>query len=295
MDLEDLKYFVALAKELHFSRTADLLNIDQPYLSKHISSLEKELEFDLFDRRKKRSLQLTPAGKAFLCDVPEIIQQIERTKKRAYRTSCGEIGQLSIAINSSITNSILPNLLQRFRLHRPNVKLVLCELTPQEQTQQLLDYQIDVGFAFLPYEHHPDLESMTILSEALVVALPEFHPLVDFSQIPLLALKDEAFIFPSPKVVHFYQQIINFCEEVFGRKPRIAQEATWMLTVLSLVAGGVGISLLLENVQNIQRHSVIYRPIVGDNLKIQIAALWRRNDSSILLQEFRELILEISR
>ncbi len=81
---------------------------------------------------------------------------------------------------------------------------------------------------------------------------------VDFPQIPLLGLKDEAFIFPSPKVVHFYQQIIDFCEEVFGRKPRIAQEATWMLTVLSLVAGGVGISLLLENVQNIQRQGVIY-------------------------------------
>ncbi len=64
-------------------------------------------------------------------------------------------------------------------MHRPDVKLVLCELTPQDQIQQLLDYQIDVGFAFLPYEHHPDLESMTILSESLVVALPEFYPLVD--------------------------------------------------------------------------------------------------------------------
>jgi DNA-binding transcriptional LysR family regulator len=295
MDLKDLKYFAALAEELHFSRTADLLNIDQPYLSKHIHRLEKELKFDLFDRQNKRSLQLTPAGKIFFADVPEIIQQIERAKKRAERASRGEIGQLAIAINSSITNSVLPNLLQRFRLNHPDVKLVLCELTPQEQTQHLLDYQIDVGFAFLPYEHHPDLVSMTILSEPLVVALPEFHPLAAFSQIPLLALKDEAFIFPSPEVVHFYQEIINFCEEIFGRKPRIAQEATWMLTVLSLVASGVGISLLLKNVQNIQRQGVVYRPIVGDNLKIQIAVFWRRNDSSILLQEFRELILEIVR
>lgn len=176
-----------MAKELHFSRTADLLNIDQPYLSKHIRRLEKELKFDLFER-KKRALQLTPAGKVFFSDVPEIIQQIERVKKRAYRASRGEIGQLAIAINSSITNSVLPNILQAFRSRRPDVKLILCELAPQEQLQQLLNYQIDIGFEFLPHEHHPDLESMTILSEPLVVALPEFHPLVAFSQISLLAL-----------------------------------------------------------------------------------------------------------
>ncbi|MEH2323902.1 MAG: LysR family transcriptional regulator [Nostoc sp.] len=294
MELEKLKYFTVLAEELNFSRSADLLDLDQPYLSKHIRRLEKDLGFELFDR-ERRPLQLTPGGKVFFEDASEIIRQVERAKRRAYRASLGEIGELTIALNSSIINSVLPNVLQAFRSHRPDVELVLSELAPNEQIQQLLDYRIDIGFDFLPNDNHPDLESITILSEPLVIALPESHPLVAKSQIPLKALANESFVLPSPKVVHFYKQIINFCEQVFGHELKVVQEATWMLTVLSLVAGGVGVSLLLKNAQNIQRQGVVYRPIEGKNLKIGIVALWRRDDQSTVLNEFLEVVRDISR
>ncbi|GAB1541705.1 LysR family transcriptional regulator [Scytonema sp. NUACC21] len=289
MELDSIKFFIVLASELNFSRAADLLNIDQPHLSKHIRRLEKDLGFQLVDRNR-RPVQLTPAGKAFLEGAQSLVEQATRLQKRGYRASLGEIGQLAIAINSSITNSVLPSILQNFRKLRPDVKLVLYELAPQEQIKQLLDYQIDIGFDFLPNEHHPDLKSVTILQEPLVIALPESHSLQAQAQIPLQALADESFVLPSPEVVHFYKQIIDFCEQVFGHKPKIVQEATWMLTVLSLVAAGVGVSLLLNNAQNIQRRGVVYRPIKGENPKIQIVALWRRDDSSAVLHEFLQVI-----
>jgi DNA-binding transcriptional LysR family regulator len=285
MELDDLRYFIVLAQELNFNRASERLDIDQPYLSRHIRHLEKDLGFELFDRQR-RPLQLTSAGKVFLEDLPEILKQIERAKQRGYRASCGEIGQLAIGINSSVINSILPKILHSFRSHRPDVKLVLYELALQEQIQQLLDYRIDIGFEFLPYEHHSNLESAIILSEPLAIALPESHPLATKFRIQLLELKDELFVLPSPNVVHFYKQIIDFCEQIFGHKPNIVQEATWMLTVLSLVAGGTGVSLLLNNVENIQRQGVVYKPIEGENLKIQVAVLWRRDDLSTALQDF---------
>jgi DNA-binding transcriptional LysR family regulator len=301
MNLEDIELFLALVKnELNFSRTAESLNgIDQPNLGRHIRQLEKDLGYPklpciLIDRRQRR---LTSAGEVFNKDAVEIVRLLKQAKERAFRASRGEdIGQLVIAVNSSITNSVLPAVLQTFRSQRPDVKLVLCESPPQHQIQQLLNYQIDIAFNYLPLDDHPDLICVPILQEPLVIALSESHRLADESQIPLKALANESFVLPSPDIVHFYQQIIDFCKQVFGREPEIVQEATWMLTVLSLVAGGVGVSLLLKNAQNIQRQGVVYRlikGIEGDKLKIQTVALMRRNDQSAVLNEFIEIVKNI--
>jgi DNA-binding transcriptional LysR family regulator len=298
MNLENLEYFLALVeKQLNFSRAAECLNIDQGTLSRRIQRLEKDLGDPI--RRlqpiliNRETSQLTPAGEVFLEDAVEIVKRVKRAKERAYRASRGEIGELGIAVNSSIINSVLPDILKAIHSRFPDVKFVLYELAPQEQRQQLVDYQIDIGFDFLPYDNHPDLISMPILQEPLIIALPESHELAGKSQIPLLALANESFVLPSPDIVHFYKQIIDFCKQVFGREPKIVQEATWMLTVLSLVAGGVGISLLLKNAQNIQRQGVVYRPIQGENLEIQIVALMRRNDQSTVLNEFLQLVKDI--
>lgn len=300
MNLENLEYFLVLVeKQLNFSRAAEHLNIDQGTLSKRIQRLEK----DLGDPRRhlqpipilinRETSKLTPAGEVFLEDAVEIVKQVKRAKERAYRASRGEIGELGIAVNSSITNSVLPDILKVLHSRFSDVKFVLYELAPQEQRQQLLDYQIDIGFDFLPCDNHPDLISTPILQEPLVIALPESHELAGKSQIPLKALANESFVLPSPEIVHFYKQIIDFCKQVFGREPKIVQEATWLLTVLSLVAGGVGVSLLLKNAQNVQRQGVVYRPIEGENVEIQIVALMRRNDQSTVLNEFLQLVKNI--
>lgn len=294
MEFRHLRYFIAVAEELNFSRAAERLHMAQPPLSQQIQALEAELRLQLFDR-KKRPLQLTVAGQVFLEQARLAVTQVERAIVLAQRASRGEIGRLTIGANSSIANSVLPDILRTFRDRFPEVKLVLRELTSSQQTQELRDRRIDVGFDRLPnpYENEADLRFMPIVQESLVIALPETHPLAAHAQIPLQALADEPFVLPSPEIVPSYGQIITLCQQV-GFSPKVVQEATWTITVLSLVAGGVGVALLPANVQNLQRKGVVYRAILGQNLTRQIAVIWRQDDSSVILQEFLKVIQDVT-
>ncbi len=294
-ELRQMCYFMAVV-EAHnnFSEAARRLHIDQPPLSQRIRALEKMLKVELFDR-KRRPLQLTEAGKVFFEEIRLALTHIERAITQAQRATRGEIGQLTIGVNSSIANSLLPDILRMFRSRFPDVKLVLRELTSFQQLQDLRERRIDVGFERLPnsYENEADLRFVPIFQEPLVIALPETHPLAAHAQIPLRALADEPFILPPPEVVPSYGEIISLCQQV-GFSPKIVQEATWMITVLSLVAGGVGVTLLRANVQNLQRTGVVYRPILGENLTRQIALVWRRDDSSVILHEFLKITQDVT-
>jgi DNA-binding transcriptional LysR family regulator len=294
-ELRQMCYFMAVVEaQNNFSRAAERLHIEQPPLSQRIRALEKVLKVELFDR-KRRPLQLTEAGKVFLEEIRLALTHIELAITQAQRASRGEIGGLTIGVNSSIANSLLPDILRTFRSRFPEVKLVLRELTSSQQTQDLCDRMIDVGFERLPNpsENEAGLKFMPILQEPLVIALPETHPLAAHAQIPLQALADEPFILPSPELVPSYGEIITLCQQV-GFSPKVVQEATWMITVLSLVAGGVGVALLRANVQNLQRRGVVYRPIQGQNLTRQIAVVWRRDDSSVVLHEFLKVIQDVT-
>lgn len=294
-ELRQMCYFMAVVEaNNNFSEAARRLHIDQPPLSQRIRALEKMLKVELFDR-KRRPLQLTEAGKVFFEEIRLALTHIERAITQAQRASRGEIGQLTIGVNSSIANSLLPDILRTFRSHFPDVKLVLRELTSSQQLQDLRERRIDVGFERLPnsYENEADLRFIPIFQEPFVIALPETHPLAAHAQIPLQALADEPFILPPPELVPSYGEIISLCQQV-GFSPKIVQEATWMITVLSLVAGGVGVTLLRANVQNLQRTGVVYRPILGENLTRQIALVWRRDDSSVILHEFLKIIQDVT-
>lgn len=294
LELRHLRYFIAVAEELSFTRAAERLYIAQPTLTTQMQSLERELRLQLFESRHP-PVQLTAAGQVFLEEARLICTQVERAIVSAQRSSRGEIGRLVVAVNSSIANSVLPDILRAFRQRFPEVRLVLREVTSYQQVQELRDGQIDIGFECLPskYDNDPALNFMPILQEPLVVALPETHPLAALPQIPLKALENEPFVLPSPDLVPSYGQIIDLYKEEVGFPPKVVQEATWMITVLSLVAGGVGVALLPANAQNIQRTGVVYRPIEGKNLNRQIAVVWRGDDSSVMLQNFLKVLEDI--
>lgn len=294
MELRHLRYFLAVAEELNFTRAALRLHIAQPPLSQQIQALEAELGLQLFER-KKRPLQLTAAGQVLLTETRLVFAAVERAIISTKRASRGEIGRLVMGANSSIANSVLPDILRVFRSRFPDVELVLRELTSFGQVQELLSCGIDVGFDRLPNEYENDtaLSFMPILQESLIIALPEQHPLAAQAQIPLSALADEPFVLPPPDLVPSYTQIISLCEQV-GFSPKVVQQATWMITVLSLVAGGVGVALLSANAQNLVRKGVVYREIQGQNLTRQLAVIWRRDDPSVILHEFLQVIKGIA-
>lgn len=294
MELRHLRYFIVVAEELNFTRAAERLHIAQPPLSQQIQALEAELKVQLFER-KKRPLQLTAAGQVLLTEARLVFATVERAIISTKRASRGEIGRLVVGANSSIANSVLPDILRIFRSRFGDVELVLRELTSKQQVLELRSRQIDVGFDRLPNENEndPDLSFLPILQESLVIALPEQHPLAAQSQIPLYALADEPFVLPPPDLVPSYSQIITLCQQV-GFTPKVVQQATWMITVLSLVAGGVGVALLPANAQNLVRKGVVYREIQGENLTRQLAVIWRRDDSSVILREFIAVTKDIA-
>lgn len=295
MELRHLRYFVAVADERSFSRAAEKLGIAQPPLSQQIQSLEKELDVILFDRTK-RPLQLTSAGQAFLEASRSTLANLEQSIQRTQRIHLEELNCLTIGFTSSIANSVLPNILRTFRQHYPEIKLILREENSAFQIERLRDHQTDVVFV---YQNHDltkanDLKMMPLSQEMLVVVLPQNHPLAVQSQISLTDLANEEFIMPRTLVVsNLPEQITDLCKQA-GFEPKIVQEATFMVTILGLVAGGMGISILPSSVENLQRQGVVYRPIQEETPVNQLIAVWRHADASKILEQFLSIAKTVS-
>lgn len=298
LDFRHLKQALTVAEHLSFSRAADHLQMDQGFLSRQIQQLEKKLGFELFDRTRRSPLTLTGAGQAFLKEARGLLVQTQQAIEAAQQIHRGEKGCLSIGINTSIANSRLPDILQSFYARYPDVTLLLQELASYNQIEKLKTQQLDVGFFHLHNlqinESHQEervLLTKTVLKESLVLVLPEKHPLVKRrSRISLADLAREPFILPPANLLYGLRDLINHLCLAAGFKPNVKQEAAWISTVLSLVAGGVGISLLPANVENLQRSGVVYRAIQGASPVLEIGAVWHQSNPSTLLKNLLAVV-----
>lgn len=296
LELCHLKYAIAVNDKQGFTNAAVYLEIDQGFLSKQIKWLEKKIGFQIFDRHQ-RPLKLTDAGNEFLQTARQILHQIEQSIELGQRLNRGEKGRLIIGINTSIANSKLPDILRVFHNKFPEVELVLQELASYEQIEKLRTRQIDLGFFHVHnIQNNNDnvLTFIPVLQESLVIVLPENHRFARRTSISLAALANEEFILPPHNLLYnLREQINDLCLDA-GFQPKVKQEAAWISTVLSLVAGGMGISLLPANVQNLQRHGVIYRSIQGKSPLLELVAVWRSDNVSIILKNFLEVISNLA-
>ena len=284
MELRHLHYFIAVAEELHFSRAAERLCISQPPLSQQIRSLEEELGVKLFERTK-RHVQLTEAGKVFLERSYLVLAQLEQAIAVTQQIGRGEVGQLAIGFVDSATYTVLPEILRVFREQFPAVKLRLHEMTTAQQIQALHHKQIDVGIVRSAISES-GLSVECLLHESLVLALPETHPFSAQTQLSLSTLADEFFIlFPARMGPVFYEQIIHSCQQA-GFRPKVAQEAVQMQTIVGLVAAGLGIAIVPASMQNFHRGGVIYRPLQEQIPKTGLYLTWRQQDSSPVISAF---------
>ena len=302
-ELRQICYFIAVVQaDNNFSEAAKRLGIKQPPLSQRIQALEellsthqKTLAVKLFDR-SKRPIKLTEAGQAFLVEAQQALIHLNRAVSYARQASQGEIGRLIIGMNNSIANTILPEVVQEFQQRFPKVELELHEVTIQHEIQMLKNHQLDVIFQRSPSfeQNDPALSFQPILEEYFVVALPTTHALADQSKISLKALADDAIILPSLDVLPFYEKVVTLCREA-GFEPKINQTVTvtGVVTLLSLVAAGVGVSILPNHVQTLHREGVVYRSLQNAALNRQIAVVWRQEDSSIVLRQFLKVIQEV--
>jgi DNA-binding transcriptional LysR family regulator len=286
MELRHLRYFIAVAEELNFTRAAEKLHMAQPPLSQQIQQLEAELGFQLF-RRTKRTVVLTEAGQVFFEESQTILLQVDRAIQLGKQTSRGELGQLTVGFVSSSAHNVVPAILQAFRTRFPAVKLELRELTTNEQLQRLREGRIDIGFVRPPIEED-GINSEIVFREPLIVALPETHPWADRAVVELRELSAEPFIlFPRSLAPGLYDPIVSLCQQA-GFSPIAGQEAIQMQTIISLVAASMGVAIVPASMQNFQRKGVVYKSLPESTCMVAIALIWR-NAPTQAVQRFLEV------
>jgi DNA-binding transcriptional LysR family regulator len=250
MELRQLRYFVAVAEELHFRRAAARLHISQPPLSQQIAALEAELGCRLLERTR-RKVELTPAGAAFLDQVRALLSELESAADTARSIDAGQVGVLRLSFVGSALLSALPALVQRFRAERPRVELQLRERSTVEQLRALRTGTIDVGLVRLPLADAADLEVRRVVREATIAAVPETHPLARLRRIPLRRLAGEPLVlFPREQAPGFHDLLVDRMRTT-GLSPRVAQYAPEMLTIIGLVAAGIGVSPVPESMREL--------------------------------------------
>lgn len=284
MELRHLRYFVAVGEELHFGRAAARLSIVQPSLSQQIRQLEDELGFALL-YRTKRSVELTDAGKVFLSEAQQVLARVQEAKRTAQRAYRGEVGRLVVGYISSSTYDLLPVMLRIYRERFPDVEVALRELTTREQLRALKEEYIDVGLLRLPISV-PLIQVEVVRREPIVCVLPEKHPLTVRQRIAVSELANEQFVLQSSqRGAGYYVQLMNLCL-ASGFSPNVIQEVTEIHTIVSLVAAGMGISLVPLSARNIRSQGVVYRELEGPVTFTEMAVAWLRGTRSAIIQNF---------
>lgn len=276
MELRHLRYALAIAEELHFTRAAAKLGIGQPPLSQQIRNLEDELGVQLF-HRLSRGVELTEAGRAFIPLAQAAVQAAEQAASAAKRAARGEIGTISIGFTSSASfNPLVPQLIGRFRERHPELRISLVERATSHLLEGLLDATLDLAFLRPALGETEGLVCRRLPDEPLHVALPSRHRLAGESEIELVQLAGDPFIlYPRANGRLLYDSIIAACRNA-GFSPRIAQEAPQMASTVNLVAAGVGVALVPESMCQIHGHGVTYVRIAGDAPMAQLAVAHRR-------------------
>jgi len=284
VELRQLRYFVAVAEELHFRRAAERLHISQPPLSQQIRALEEELGFPLLVRTRRR-VDLTPAGAAFLRDARALLSELEGAVATARRIDAGQTGRLRISFVGSALLSIVPGTVERFRAARPGVEIELRERPTADQERAVRAGVADVGLVRPPIDDDGQLRVATVLRERTVAALPAGHPLAELRRVPLRRLAAEPLVlFPRDQAPGYHDLLIGSLGEA-GPAPRVIQYAPEMLTIIGLVAAGAGVSLVPASVRRLALDGVTYRPVVGAPLS-ELVAITRAGDDSALVRAF---------
>jgi DNA-binding transcriptional LysR family regulator len=281
MELRHLRYFVAVAEELHFRRAAERLGIAQPALSQQIHQLEQEIGVMLF-HRLTRGVELSDAGKSFLDDARAILAHAEQATAKAQRVARGDQGMIRIGFTGSASfNPLVPSVIQDYRAHFPGVAVSLVEGGTSQLVESLHEGRVDAAFIRLPLcELIEFLVVVPILEEEMLVALTSGHALTASTSVALECLAGEPFIlFPRSSSPGLYDRIVSACEHA-GFSPNVVQHAPEVSSTVNLIAAGHGVSIVPASMQQMQPQGVTYRPIRGDGPRAPLSLAHRTNEPS---------------
>ncbi|MFF0990148.1 LysR substrate-binding domain-containing protein [Kocuria nitroreducens] len=288
MEIRQLNYFIAVAEERHFGRAAKRLHMAQPPLSQQIRQLEEQLGARLLDRTTRR-VDLTAAGQVLLDRGRLIINEIEALKADVYQVGQGATGVLRVGFSGSATYGVMPQLVRRAKESMPGLSLALHgEMLTPAMEEGLRGHTLDVALLRPPVAS-PDVEYRVVAREPLVVALPSCSALAVDLPVAVHELQDQEFITYPPDSV-LYRTAADLCRQA-GFQPRVAQVAGATSTLLSFVAAGGGVAVVPAGVRAFQLEGVVYRD-VEHSPQIELAVAWRREDRSVLLHHFIDLVVD---
>lgn len=281
MDLRQLRYFSVLAETLNFHRAAERLNISQPPLTVAIRKLEAELGAQLFERGT-RGVRLTAAGKAALDPAREALAQAQMVRDAVLQGGKGELGRLRVGFVGSAVSERLPRVITAYRQQFPRVELDLEETTSAEIVEALEARHLDVGLVRLPVMRRVALTLEVIEDDELVAAVPADHVLGRRKSIALAELASQPFIIHGPVSV-LHTTTILACQKA-GFVPRVAQEATQVQTILSLVQSGLGVGLVPARMARFAPENVRLMPL-AEPIAIEMGIAFRP-DAEPLVRNF---------
>lgn len=293
MELRHLRYFVAVADELHFRRAAEKLGMQQPPLSTQIQQLEAEVGVPLLERGTRR-VELTDAGRSFLDDARAILASAHAAAERARRAALGEHGRLRVGmINSAPFHPLILRILREYRQRFPGVWLSLEEASTPELAERIRARALDLAFVRPLLKATPSIASDHLFDEPVMVALPQGHPLTRRRAIALGALSLEPFVLFTRDVGSgLYDQIVAACHRA-GFAPRVVQEASQVTSIVNLVAAGLGVSLVPASMRKIHSEGIVFRSLIEDAPLAQMSLIWRQDETSATVQHLRRLALRL--
>lgn len=298
MELRHLRYFIAVAEEGNITRAAERLGMEQPPLSQQIKAIERQLDVQLF-RRKARGVALTDAGRALLDDARAVLARLDLAMETTRRTARGEQGRICVGVTPTAPfHPFVPRVIRAFREAFPAVSMTLEECLSYDLLERLRSERMDVAFIRSSVADAEGLVIHPLLEEAMLVALPKGHALVqgnDDAALSLKRLAGETFILYGPPGSGMYDMTIAACH-LAGFNPRIGQLAPRITLTLGLVAAGLGISIVPVSMSRMNMDGVAYRRLKGTaHAKAILNLASRRGDPSAVVRHFLDSVRQAAR
>jgi DNA-binding transcriptional LysR family regulator len=293
MELRHLRYFVAVAEELSFTKAAQKLRLAQPSLTRQVRNLEDEIGVRLLERANNR-VALTDEGRRFLFDSKKLLAMCAESVAAVQRMNRGESSQLNIGYVANVHYGLLPATLGAFRKLCPRVALNLFDMTSAEQFQALESHKIDLGFVGLrPTLSGHDLRSECVANDTILVALSDRHPLAKVPKVKLTDLAPQFFIEMSATTHPGAREwLLETCQSA-GFAAKILQEADTESTAIMFVADGLGVALMPEQIAGMPHAGVLFRPLFPP-LRRESTIAWRADNPSKPLRDYIQIVKELS-
>lgn len=285
MDLQKIKYFLALSEQLHYWKTAEKVSITQSALSRQIQSLENELGLQLFERNK-RNVKLTPAGNFLKEKWTVELSELEYIHQFAKQIHLGERGTITIAHPDSISASVMPEILEKITRLFPQLQIKLVQVLYENQLEFLKNYKIDLAIT-RDINSAAGIKSKKLYSDNLALVVPIDHPFNNIEDLSTESLKQQKFILPTKDEGSSYSEIIQALFKHYDFIPDVFLHSEFGSTIIALVRQDLGIAILPDSYLHHQSPGIRFIPLP---FKTDIYINWRVDDHNPVLSNILNLI-----